>query len=200
MLLDDLLPEYDATRIEHRVIDGSLDDVYAAVLEADFMRAARDNPAVQALFAVRTAAERLTARVRGATAQEPDEPDRLRLADLPAVGDWIRLGEDPPHEIAFGVVGRFWGGVTAWEHIDADTFRAFDRPGFARIACNFSLRPYGSARTLVSYEARTQATDPQARAAFLRYWRPVAPGVGVVMRAQLAVVAHTVPRGTGGRS
>jgi len=115
----------------------------------------------------------------------------MRLADLPAHGEWVLLGEDPPHEIAFGAIGRFWAGETSWEQIDAEQFAAFDRPGLARIACDFSLRPYGGDRTLVSYECRTQATDDAARRGFLRYWRALSPFVGVVLRSQLRVVART---------
>ena len=55
-----------------------------------------------------------------------------------------------------------------------------------------SLRPYGSMRTLVSYEARTQALDADSRAHFLRYWRVVRPGVAIVMRAFLSAVAKEV--------
>jgi hypothetical protein len=54
---------------------------------------------------------------------------------------------------------------------------------------------YGSHRTLVSYEARTAATDPASRRAFLRYWRVVSPGVGVVMRSLLRVVAREAADG-----
>jgi hypothetical protein len=97
--------------------------------------------------------------------------------------------QDPPAEIAFGVVGRFWAGDTTWEQIDAAEFRSFDRPGLAKIACNFSLRPYGSAHTLVSYECRTKATDEESRAGFMRYWTPLSPFIGVVLRAQLGVIA-----------
>ncbi len=42
----------------------------------------------------------------------------------------------------------------------------------------------------LTYEARTQAVDEDARRGFLRYWRLVSPGAGLVMRAQLAVVAE----------
>jgi hypothetical protein len=52
--------------------------------------------------------------------------------------------------------------------------------------------PYGSMRTLVSYEARTQALDADSRAHFLRYWRVVRPGVAIVMRAFLSAVAKEV--------
>jgi hypothetical protein len=47
-------------------------------------------------------------------------------------------------------------------------------------------------RTLVSYEARTQALDADSRAHFLRYWRVVRPGVAIVMRAFLSAVAKEV--------
>jgi hypothetical protein len=191
MVLDALMPEFDATRIEHRVIDGDQARVYDAVMAADFIRAWRDNAAVRALFAARSTAEQVMTRVLGhEAAASPAAPASMRLADLPVRGQWVRLGDDPPHEIAFGVVGRFWAGETAWEEIDAEEFGDFTRPDFARIACSFSLRPYGSARTLVSYEARTRATDERARRGFLRYWRAASTGAGVVMRSQLAVVAR----------
>ena len=190
MLLDALMPELDATRVEHRVIDGDQALVYEAVMAADFIRAWRDNAAVRTLFAARAAAEQVLTRVLGHEPGAPAAaPDSMRLADLSAHGQWVRLGEDPPHEIVFGVVGRFWAGETVWEEIDAAEFAGFSRPGFARIACNFSLRPYGGARTLVSYEARTRATDERARSGFLRYWRAASVGAGVVMRSQLAIVA-----------
>jgi hypothetical protein len=190
MLLDRLMPCYDATRREHLVVEGDLVTVHAAVQRADFLRAVTDSPGVRVLFAARSAAERAAALATRRPFVEPPAPDALRLADMPTRGEWVRLGDDPPHEVAFGAVGQFWGGRTAWEQIDARVFAVFDRPGFARIACNFSLRPYGDDRTLVSYEARTAATDPAGRRAFLRYWRVVSPGVGVVMRSQLRVVAR----------
>jgi hypothetical protein len=68
-------------------------------------------------------------------------------------------------------------------------------PGFGKIACNFSLRPYGADRTLVTYECRTLATDETARRGFMRYWRPLAPFIGLVMRSQLRVIeAETADR------
>jgi hypothetical protein len=125
---------------------------------------------------------------------EPPVPESLRLEDMPERGEWILLGEDPPREVAFGAIGRFWSGETAWEQIDAAEFGAFAAPGFAKLACNFSLRSYGAAQTLVSYECRTLATDDSARAGFLRYWRPLSPFIGVVLRAQLGVVADEAVR------
>ncbi len=81
-------------------------------------------------------------------------------------GQYVLLGEDPPREVAFGMIGRFWAG--------------------APVA---SFREYGPVRTLVSYETRTQATDDSAGRAFLRYWRVAGPLAGFVLRAQLKTIA-----------
>jgi hypothetical protein len=58
MLLDRLLPAYDATRVDHRVIAGDLASVYEGTRRADFMRAWRQSLAVRTLFSVRGAVAR----------------------------------------------------------------------------------------------------------------------------------------------
>jgi len=190
MLLDAALPKFDAVRIEHLVVPGELATVYRAVLETDFLDTWRRSAAVRFLFAARTLGERAISALRRRPFAPPDEPASLRLADLAEQGDWVRLGESPPHEVTFGVIGRFWEGETVWETIDAARFSAFDEPGYCKIACNFSLRPYGMGRTLVSYECRTLGTDAAARDGFLRYWRPLSPFIGVVLRAHLRAIAR----------
>jgi hypothetical protein len=192
MMLDWLLPEFDATIVEHRVVDGDPDAVYRAVAGVDMVGIPQAYPAVRALFAARGAVERLVCLLLGPTVppQEPRGP--MRLGDLPEQGDWVKLADEPPTELTFGAIGRFWAGETVWKTIDAHEFVAFDEPGFAKIACSVSLHPYGTARTLVTYEARTQALDTDSRAHFLRYWRVVRPGVAIVMRAFLHAVAEEV--------
>lgn len=188
MLIERLLPDFDATRIEHRVIPGDIQTVYAAMREADLLRAVSENPAVRIIFALRAAFERLASAIHRQLLPPAEEPESMRVGDMPTHGEWILLGEDPPVEFAFGVIGRFWGGETVWEEIDAAEFADFDRPGLGKIAANFHLKPHGSDRMLVSYEARTKATDAAARKAFLRYWRPLSPFIGVVMRSALRVI------------
>lgn len=193
MLLDSLLPDFDATRIEHRVVPGTATDVYPIAIEVDFIEAVRRSQAVRALFGMRGALEKIVATLRGTNgSSETAEAESLRLNALPSQGEWVLLGDDPPREIAFGSIGRFWSGETSWERISSPEFAAFATPGFAKIGCNLSLRPYGTERTLVSYEARTKATDEAARRAFLRYWHIVSPLVGVVMRSTLAVISDQV--------
>jgi hypothetical protein len=146
MLIDRLMPSYDAVRVEHRVVPGGLASAYAATRRADFIRAWRESTAVRFLFAVRGLGERAVSLVAGREHREPPPPESMRLADMPTHGDWVLLGEDPPHEIAFGVVGRFWAGETVWAQIDATDFEAFAEPGFGKIACNFNsarMEPIG---------------------------------------------------------
>jgi hypothetical protein len=169
MLLDRFMPRYDAVRIERQLLMGDPASVWDAVLDADFMRTADEMPAVRFLFGARS-----------------------RLRDLEPHGEWVRLDQDPPHEIAFGATGRFWAGEAVWEQIDSREFASFAEPGLAKVACSFSLRLCEERRTLVSYECRTLATDPSARRAFMRYWRPLSPFIGFVLRAQLRTIETTL--------
>jgi hypothetical protein len=191
-LLERLMPEYDATRIERRVLTGSPTEVWNAVLRADFVRTAEEVPAVRFLFGARSAAERALAAVRGRPRPPAPEVESMRLAELPTRGEWVALEQDPPREVVFGAVGRFWAGETVWKEIDASEFAEFDEPGLAKIACNFHLHACGDRTTLVTYECRTLATDPSARRAFMRYWRPLSSLIGVVLRAQLRVIESTL--------
>jgi hypothetical protein len=109
MLLDGLMPEFDATRIEHRVIDSRLADVYYAAIQADFLEVWRRNLIIRELFGLRTTAERAVAAARGSQYLQPSEPATMRLSEVPEHGDWVGLGEDPSNEFAFGVIGRFCG-------------------------------------------------------------------------------------------
>jgi hypothetical protein len=191
VLLDEIMPEWDATRVEHRVVRAGRDRVYEAALGLDFLDVPREVPAVRSLFAVRSAGERLVAAARRQPAPVVETPPSMRLRDMTEHGEWVDLGRRAGEEIAFGAIGRFWAGETAWRVLDADDFAGFAEAGYARIGCNLSFRDYGP-RTLVSYEARTQATDAVARTAFLRYWRVVDLFVGVVMRGTLRLLDHTV--------
>jgi hypothetical protein len=195
-ILDRQMPFWDATRIERRVIDAPLEVVYHAALRANFLDAVRDSVPVRTLFALRAAAERMMVALRLARPVVQPKAAALRIMDMPLRGQWVILGCDTPNEITFGAIGRFWAGETRWLEIDATEFATFLRPGFARIGCNFQLRALGGARTLITYEARSKATDAAARRDLLRYWRFVSPFVGVVMRSMLATIDRATTRAT----
>jgi hypothetical protein len=189
--LDHVLPVWDATRVERRIINAPLATAYEAVMTSDFVDAVRSSRIVRALFAMRLAAERAIAFVQGRQFTELEEPSKLTLEDMPSRGEWVRLEEDRPREFVFGVVGRFRAGETTWIKTDRERFTTLERPGLARIGCHFLLTPVDQGRTLVEYEARTRTTDPESRKSFLRYWRVVSPFMGVVMRSTLRVIERT---------
>lgn len=186
--LDYVLPVWDATRVERRIIGAPLVTTYEAVMTSDFLDVVRRSRVVGALFAIRSAGERFKAWVLRRQFAEPVEPARLRLRDIPSEGEWVRLEEDRPREFVFGVVGRFWAGETSWIETDRKRFIYFDQPGLARIGCHLMLTPIDASHTLVEYEARTRTSDPASRESFLRYWGFASPFVGIVMRSTLRLI------------
>jgi hypothetical protein len=186
MLIDDVLPDFDVTRVDTIVVAAPADEVYRIALELDLVQVVRDDPLVGFLFAMRSIPDRLM-RMFGRQPASSASPS-MRLGDLPLEGDWIRLGEDPGHEIVFGAVGRFWKGPIQWQQSTADTFAAPTDPGTARIAANLAVHPYSSDRVLVTYEARTAATNDEARQGVQRYWRFLSPFIGLVRRGVLRAI------------
>jgi hypothetical protein len=176
---------WDAVRCEQRVIAAPVEETFETVLRTDFRDVPMESRTVRALFAIRTAAEHTASFL---LRQEPVIPPpfgAMRLADLPARGEWVRLDVDAPNRISFGAIGRFWAGETRWVVFDAADFERFSRPGYAKIRCDIGVLPLDDRLTALTYECRTMATDPSSRREFLRYWRVVSPFVGVVLRATL---------------
>jgi hypothetical protein len=184
-VLDAMMPRWDATRVERCEVRAPLGIVFDRVLHLDFLEVPRRHFAVRALFAVRTLVERAFCVLTMRKFPQPSVPPTMRLKDMPHVGEWVRLGSSVPFEFAFGAIGRFWSGETKWLDTNNEVFRSFEIPGYARIGCHFLLAPRGNGTTVLTYEARTQATDPESRRAFLRYWWIVSIFVGIIMRATL---------------
>ncbi|MGI9612939.1 MAG: hypothetical protein ACR2QO_08530 [Acidimicrobiales bacterium] len=190
MLLDDVLPEFDTTIIEHIVIDASSEVVYRTAREMDFMQI--HSPMLDAAMAVRGLPAKLGRRSRD---RSTPPPPSMRLANLlddstdpGGFEDWVALGERPGRELVFGAIGKVWQPDIDWRPVSVDAFKDFAEPDYAKIAAGFSVRDYGANRTLLSYEARTACTDDAARRKFLRYWWLVRRFVHFVMRAAVVTV------------
>ncbi|HEX6418569.1 MAG TPA: hypothetical protein VFZ77_08725 [Acidimicrobiales bacterium] len=192
MVIDEILPAFDVTRVDTVVVAAPADDVYRVALDLDLVEVVRDDPVVGILFAVRSIPDRVM-RLLGRRDEPP--PPSMRLRDLPQEGEWIRLGEDPGREIVFGAAGRFWNGPIEWRRTTPPSFAAFDAPGAARIAANIAVHPYARDRVLVTYEARTAATDDDARRGVRRYWRMLSPFVGLVLRGVLRGIKRRAEAG-----
>jgi len=195
MLIDRYLPTFDATQIEHIVIDADLETAWAALRDLDLLRV--HTPLLDAAMFARGVPIKVASWF-GPTSTPAALPAQLRLTgDSVEMQGWLPLGQLAGREIALGAIGRFWRPNIEWYDVTTMTpeqFAAFDSPGWGRIAANFSLRPYGKHRTLASYEARTAVIGSDAARRFTRYWWMVRPFVGHIMRATLDTLRKTAER------
>lgn len=194
MLIDRYLPAFDATQIEHIVIDVDLETAWAALRDLDLLQV--HTPLLDAAMFARGVPIKVASWFGRSAPAAP--PVQLRLTgDSVEMEGWLPLGQLAGREIALGAIGRFWRPNIEWYDVKTMTpeqFGAFDSPGWGRIAANFSLRPYGEHRTLASYEARTAVAGSDAARRFTSYWRLVRPFVGHIMRATLDTLRKTAER------
>lgn len=106
------------------------------------------------------------------------------------------LAERPGEEIVFGLVAQMWRpGGQLIRVGSADTFVAFDEPGFVKVATPFRFTKRGGGATLAATETRVYATDAAARRGFGRYWTLVRPFSGLIRREWLRPVARRAKSG-----
>jgi hypothetical protein len=170
---DEFLPVYDVSDAVATVADADPGTAWRALVDVDLLKVGREAPVVGMLGALRMLPEIIGHLLHGEPPAKP--PESMRLRDLPSLpmyeGGWILLGEREGHEIALGLVGKFWRPVIEWAPVtSADEFRDFDEPGFAKTVYDLSVREVGSNRTLLSGLMRTATTDEHARRWFRRYW------------------------------
>lgn len=134
----------------------------------------------------------------------------LRLRQLPAIfttrshtrnlnlnldaiikGGFVLLGENPPNEIALGLVGRFWTLSGNRCSLNVDEFRAFDRPGYAKAVWNFSVVEEKVGITRLATETRVHCLDDGSRLRFRVYWAMIAPFSGWIRRETLRAIRKT---------
>ena len=72
-----------------------------------------------------------------------------------------------------GTTGQFWA-IHEMAHMesprDLESFRAFDRPGWAKGAISFRIEPLEDGSTLLTTETRVRCVDDAARRRFAAYW------------------------------
>ena len=99
------------------------------------------------------------------------------------------LESRPPSAGVFAGVLQPWdltGGEPA-PQLDAAALRAWDAPGWVKVAMDFRLVPTRGG-TELSSETRVAATDDASRAAFARYWRVIRHGSTAVRWELLTAV------------
>lgn len=178
-LLDDWMPTFDAA--SHHAID-----VHAGAARTYTIARALDMstpPLVRVLMGLR-AIPALAARAVSRRQRAPSRnTDHMAVGGVP----FTLLDEAPGSEFVMGLAGRFWtpsGGIVP---ADAEAFRRPPPEGLAHAAWNFRVEPrtHGCA---VMTETRVRCADARTRAQFLRYWRVVRFGSGIIRRGILREV------------
>ena len=170
MTADELLPDFDA-RSEHGTHVAAPPE---RVADAVASVRTRDLPLTAVLMAMRTLLERRSV---------PDEP-LLRTMEH----NGFRVLAHTEREVVIAIAGRFWALRPDIAQLrTAADFASFDRPGSARGLMTIAWRPEG-AGTELRTETRVQATDDPARRTFLRYWRLISPGSGLIRHEMLRAI------------
>jgi hypothetical protein len=189
LLLDEVLPTFQFTRLETIAVCADPAAVYAAARDLDLLSI--HSPLFDVVDQARGLADRVLHR------PAPRLPS-IRVADLFDAGagagaeqPWVGLGETPGRELVIGAVGRVRRPSMEWLPVSSAAFTAFAVPGWAKIAAAFVVHPYSEHRALVTYEVRTAGTDPEAAARFARYRALLSPGAGLVLRQTLRAVRAT---------
>ena len=186
MLIDRFLPTYDWNEV-HSIGIGAAPPV---VLDALRRVTADEIRLLRVMLGLRALPGRLLGRPAPSRGRGPVLEGILRSG-------FVVLDEERDRELVVGTIGRFWQARPA--HADfagGEDFLAFDAPGWAKAAMNFSVADAGAGRTRLSTETRIVVTDARARLRFAPYWLIVRPGSGLIRRMWLRAVKK---RAEGGR-
>ena len=181
-LIDELMPRFDEVERHQIVISATPAAVYAALRRVDLL----SSLVTRWLLMLRS----LPGALRRPRARR--RPGPVTLEDM-LKGGFVLLGERPARELALGVVGRFWTAAGTRVTLDAEGFRAFDAPGYARVVWDFRLVE-AAGGTRLSTETRIACTDARSRRRFRLYWRVIRPFSGLLRIALLRAVAREATR------
>jgi len=153
-LIDEFLPDYEAST-HHRIeIDAPIEDVYTTVRALDFS----DSRLARLILWIRN----IPARRRGEPGLGPTLDDLLDLG-------FILLADEPPGELVLGFVGEFWTPSGNLRKLAPEEFRAFSQPGCAKAVMNFSVTSTENGRTWLATDTRALCSDEPSRRKFNRY-------------------------------
>jgi len=191
MLADELLPVFDVSDEQAVVVEADAEATWHALMSVDLIEVGRRRPLVAVLGALRVLPEIAGHLLHGE--RPPAAPARLTLRDTTELptngGGWMLLGERPGEELALGLVGKFWRPVISYADLDAEQYKTFAEPGWAKTVYALSVTVLDDEHTMLRAVMRTVATDEQARRWFRRYWTlGVGSGAHMLVHGLLDIV------------
>jgi hypothetical protein len=189
MLIDRFLPAGEVSSRHEVEVRAPAERVWAAARSLDLA----GSPVVRALFALRSLPGIFSGKGAAHRGLGLDMDGLLKTG-------FVILAEAPGDEIVLGLVGRFWtldGGII---RVDPADFAAFDRPGYAVAAWNFTLRGPAAGPVILATETRVRLTDPSSRRRFRAYWTLVGPFSGLIRREMLRTIRGAAEAGVASRT
>jgi hypothetical protein len=174
-LIEKFAPVYDVSEYHETVIHAPIQTVYDALRTTDFGA----SPVIRML---------LRLRQLPASLGKPRQPRTILNLEAIMKSGFVLLGENPPDEIALGVIGQFWKLSGGRSCVDAASFEAFDEPGYAKAVWNFSLVDLGASVTRLATETRVVCTDRASKLRFRLYWALIRPFSGLIRREALRAI------------
>lgn len=173
MLIDKYLPTYDVSNKYAVTVNASPERVFQAVRRLDITSASLS----MLLF-----------RLRGISEAWAEEK-KYDLDSFLKTG-FVVLGEDPSQEFVLGLIGKPWMPAGDLVDFTAKEFAGFDKPGYSKIAWNFTVRPLDEGKSLLETETRILNTDSSSKWTFGVYWFFVGSLSGLTRKEILEVIKH----------
>ena len=185
-MLDGFMPSYEVVERHHVRVFAPAEVTLRAATEADMQGSAL----VRGIFRAREL-------LLGAGPSPASQPKGL-LAQVRSLG-WRVLGEQPGREIVVGAVTRPWEASVIFRGLPPQDFRAFEEPGYVKIAWTLRADPVADGGSIFRTETRVLATDAAARSRFRWYWARFSPGIVLIrymLLRQLKAAAErqSIPR------
>ncbi len=190
--LDSWLPNPDLSALHSIEIGAPPTRVYQALKVTDFGA----NPVVAAIMALRAIPALLASPVATwkKLRRQGRPANRAPTATL-LDGAFTILEDVADEEIVLGITGRFWTPTGGLVPTQAEHFREPLLPGLAQAAWSFHCQALSPDTTRLATETRVRCADAATRRSFLRYWRVIAPGSGLIRWAILRQVRHRAELG-----
>jgi len=171
MLIDEFLPGYDVSNKYAVTVNASPERVFEVVRRFDITKASL----AMLLF-----------RLRGI--QEAWSEEKKFDVDSLVKTGFVVLGEDPAQEFLLGLIGKFWVPTGDLVDFSPKEFAGFDKPGYAKVCWNFTVKDLGKGKSLLETETRVLNTDETSKSYFGIYWFFVGALSGLTRKDILAVL------------
>jgi hypothetical protein len=171
-LLDRFLPTYQFSERHATTVNAPPREVLDVIMDYDFTA----DSFTAALMALR----RLPGRALSKLLPDVAMPENFTMRTF------TPLARDGDHEMAAGLVGRFWrldGGLVPIP--DGDAFLRYAEAGVPKLVMNFAAEREGQ-RTRLSTETRVYCPDALSQLYFTPYWYAIRLGSGLIRRRFLS--------------